>query len=297
MSNKKVAVKLLADSGQRLRYKMTWKDGSKLVLKVNIGKNPMLKNFLDREQVALEVLKGLAVPERASLKRNDIAKILSLSKNQKKFSYVAMEWVSWPHCWERNLTPDEALGVWVWALEQMCAFRRKGVLYSDIKAVHLLVSEDFTQAKIIDFDTCLMVEPEGLYPIDLLQFTPQFSAPEFCFLAEHSERILTYQMGILLGGLLVVGLDNARLNVESLEMMKSKFQKSNNTAVTKVFEACISHDPNLRPGDLEDLFAQVLKAGLSPATIRIWDQLRSPYLKKLLKLGFPEHISTQIQAA
>ncbi len=257
---------------------------SEIVLKVKFGTDPLLKNSVEREKAALDILKGLAVPKRITVKRNEIAKLLK----EENFFHIAMEWVPWKGCFGRSFPTEQALGVWAFTIEQMCAFRRKSVLYTDFKHNHLRLADDLSGAMIVDFDGCLMVEPKGLYPTDYLGFTAELAPPEFQFAKVQTERVMVYQMGMFLGSLLLKYFHNSDLNPESFKKIEKKLTKESVKGVYRVFEKCLSKNPLDRPRDLEALYYQIQQVTLPSVSYKVWANLRAPYQKQLSKLGFKE---------
>jgi len=255
-----------------------------LILKVKFGSDPMIQNIVDREKASLEILKGLAVPKRVSIAKEKIIRLVG----EKKFSYVAMEFVPGRGCFARSFPPDQALALWVFTIEQLCAFHRRKVLYTDFKHNHLRITDDLTSACLVDFDSCLMVESSGLYPREFLGNTPELAAPEFQFAKVHTERVIVYQMGMFLGSLLIKYFHNSDLHPLSYRRIQKKLKAVNCEGVFRLFERCLSKKPSERPKDLETLFSKLQNLTLPQATYDLWGKLREPYRKELLKLEFKD---------
>jgi serine/threonine protein kinase len=284
MSNQKLKSKLLTERERKIVCKLNWPKDQAAILKVAIGKDPMEKSYMDREKIVLEVLKNLAVPKRKALPRIEVSRMV---KND-NFAYVAMEYLPWKDCFDRSFSIAQALGLWAFVLEQICAFRRKDILYTDLKSTHLLVSDDLTEARIIDFGNCIKVESQGQYPIGTLGHSPLFGAPEFYFSVIHTERVLLYQAGMLLASFLFKKLTNPKLQPETLKKIKGRLLKNCLLEVNDILEKCLSKRPTDRPQNIETLFAKLQRINLPPDSYRLWVRLRAPYRKELSKLNFSD---------
>ena len=267
------------------------KDGHKVVLKASLGRDPLSKYLIQAESIALEVLRGLAVPKRIPFSRTKAIKILGTQR----FYHLAMEWVPEKPSSGRTFSTAQGIALWAFALEQMCAFRRKKVIYTDLKSDHICVSDDMTKAKFIDFDSCIMLEPSGRYPTMAFRYTANLSAPELYFSKMHSENVVVYQMGMLLGSLLLKSLSNSDLNDKTLEKIKMKFRKADCHPLYALFEKCISKSPVVRPKNLDSLFQKINSISLPKESYEIWNKLRAPYRKELLKVGFKDPTSDVFQ--
>jgi serine/threonine protein kinase len=256
-------------------------NGAKIVLKASLGRDPLSKYLIDAETVALEVLKGLAVPKRISFSRKNATEILKTNH----FYHIATEWIPYQSSYGKKFSATQALGLWLFALEQLCAFHCRKIIYTDLKSDHIYVSEDFLEARFIDFDSCIMVESKGVYPTRAFRYTAALSAPELYLYKCHGENVLVYQAGMLLGSFLMGEFSNPDINNELLLMIKTKFKKIHCEGIFKVFESCISRTPKKRPQNLESLFKLIKNLNLPSETYEIWAKLRSPYEKELSKLG------------
>jgi serine/threonine protein kinase len=286
MKRKKWTAKTLLDKGRVTVFKLNRPKDSSIVLKILVGGDPTQRNKLVRENVAMDLLKNLAVPRRIPINRAQVSKLIQ----EKKFSYTSMEWIPAKDCYNRSFTATQSLGLWAFVVEQLTAFHRRKILYTDIKRGHLLVSEDLCEARIIDFDSCVMVESSGKYPAHVLAFgyTPQVAAPEFQFSPIHTERVIVYQLGMLLGSLLEEKFDNWNLNQVNFDNVREKLKKAKAEDIWKILLKTISKRPVVRPSDLEALFYIVQKCRFPSASYKIWQKLRTPFRKELLKLKFTD---------
>ncbi len=264
-------------------------DHKPVVIKARNDTDKMSKHLIFKEKVALHVLKGLAVPKLIHISTKKAQKILKL----KKFSHLAMEWVPFKGCWARQFTPAQSLGLWAFTVEQMCAFHRKGVLYTDMKHNHLRLSEDMTQACIVDVGASIMVEPKGVYDYYDFGQTNELLPPEFCFQRNQTERVLVYTLGMLLGSFLLKFFHNFHINPQAMKTAKSKLMSCHQKEAYELFENCISFKPQERPKDIETLFKKIEQLDLPEKSIHLWSTLRKPYEKELRKLGFKPVLETQ----
>jgi len=272
-----------------LMYKLKSQDGTEIILKIFIGKNPWQKKRMEREKVALYVLKGLAVPKLVRIPRKVVAKLVK-SKN---FSYTAMENVPWAGCFARIFSATQSLGLWAFTLEQLCAFRRRQVLYTDMKHDHIRLSKNLDSALIIDYNDCVMVEQSGLYPHTIMGVTPELAAPEFYFSTILSERVIVYEMGMLLGAFLNKYFHNFHQEPRAFKKMEAKLSSVDAQDFYFLLRKCISQNPLERPKDLEVLFSQFQQLELPSAAIHLWKKLRAPYLKPLAELGFKDPVESE----
>ena len=267
--------------------------GAEVFLKVKFGKDPSLKETADRENVALEVLKGLAVPNRVSIPKGEVARMVK----QKHFAHVAMQWAPGLGCWARKFPTHQALALWAFTVEQMVAFHRRDVLYTDFKHNHLRITDDFAHAEIVDFDSCVMVEKKGIYPTQYMVYSPDVSPPEFNFAKAHSERVVVYQMGMFLGALLLKYFHNSDLNEKNLKKIKSRLVTGHARDIYHIFEKCLAPRPVDRIKDLETLFSLIQKVTLPVRTYELWNKMRTPYKDSLAELGLLEPKAPQAKSS
>jgi hypothetical protein len=286
---KRLPGKVIMERKAMFVSKISRKD-SKVVLKVHFGNDPVKKNMLYREKVALEVLKGLAVPKRVFVSHDEVRKLVK----EKQFSHIAMEWVSGKGCFGRKFSSSLSVALWAFTIEQLCAFRRRNILYTDLKHNHLRVSDDVNSAYLIDFDGCVLVEPSGIYPTYALSNTPELSPPEFNFVNTLTERYVVYQIGMLLGSFLLQYFHNNHINTTNFKRIKKKLKKSHMGEVFDLFASCIAKSPSQRPKNLEALFGRLEKIHLSEKSYLYWNKLREPFEKDLNQLGFHDISNSKI---
>ena len=282
--------KTLVKPERREVYLLKGTDGSEVVLKVFFGSNPWMKKRFLREQIALDVLQGLAVPKRIKISRSEVAKLVK----QKTFSFTAVERISYPDCYRRALSTAEALGLWAFTLEQLCAFRRRQVLYTEMKDDHVMLAADHSAAVIIDFNDCVMVEPSGQYPFEFLGVTPALAAPEFYFSKTLAESVVVYQAGMLLGSLINGYFRNVQLGAKEFDHIKRDLFRHKAQDIFDLFKKCVAKNPLERPQSFETLFSKLARCQLPAQSLKMWAELRNPYGQALTDLGFKEPVTSKI---
>lgn len=267
-----------------IRFKST-SAGKKVFLKVGGGFNnypvPSIKDCVDRESTALKILKGLAVPTIVSIPRNEVRRLVK----QASFHHIATELLPGRDCVGRKFNSDNALGLWAFALEQLCAFRRLDILCYDIKTEHLFVNEELDKAWIIDFDRCCLLEPSGKYDFVLLGLPVPFSPPEIIARYDVTESVIVYQMGMMLGCLLFGNFSNHVVNTVGLKAIGKRISQIS-PELSKFLVSSIAADHKNRPQTLEELFEKFKELRLPEKSLDLWTKLREPYIKKLNKLKF-----------
>ena len=208
MKTNKLNKVFLSERPGMLVKKITYSDGTSIAVKIRFGRGLELRNLIQRERIALTFLAGLAAPR---ISRYSRAKIIKEFK-QRFVNYIAMSFIPGSGSDRRNFKPADALGLWLFTLEQLAAFRKRDILYTDIKPEHILTTSDLEQACLVDFDSCFMAEPKRIYPRSELFISPLSSPPETFFVDNLTESFAPYQLAMVLGALILGSFYNKNIN-------------------------------------------------------------------------------------
>lgn len=237
------------------------------------------------EKTCIEILKGLAVPSLSPIPKRELAGYIRLPLS----AGLAMSWVNGAPLEQAGLSPVEIVGAWLHVLEQLTAFRRSGLLYTDVKCLNVMARCKPLSVTIVDFNHVVPVKGSAVYAPYTFGLTARFAAPEQFTEGPQTERSLAYQIGMLLAHCLV-GLNNARLRarVGSLVPLRKKLHKMGAGGLTKLVEDCLRSEPEMRPRDYEAVLERVRKLSpreLDPGIVQVWNKLREPFARTLSGLG------------
>jgi hypothetical protein len=237
-----------------------------------------------RERYCLGRLKGLAVPKRVPLARSELDGFLG------GMAASAQTCVRGRELDRAGLTPEELIGVWAFAAEQLAAFRRCGILYTDVKCANILAAKRPLAALIVDFDLAVPLSERGVYRTDRVGYTQGFEAPEQPESESVTERSLVYQLAMLLPHCLL-GTDNTSLGhpLRGLPALRRILAEMGAEGLARAVEDGLSWRTADRPRDY-DAFWRLVRGGdakvLPRAAEAAWTRLRRPYERRLSALGF-----------
>jgi hypothetical protein len=269
------------------RFTARLSDGRKVFVKAGgcdvHGRRERSLNRLAREKICLDRLQGLAVPRRVRLKRGELGGLLG-----PRAVAVAQACVPGYDLDKAGFSDIELLGAWAFVAEQLVAFRRLDILYTDVKCRNIMATREPLSVLVVDFDLATAVSPEGTYDTSVVGYTQGYEAPEQPGSELVTERTLVYQLGILLPHCLV-GTDNASLRGarRGLKACRSALEALGAAALAPIVEACLSPRPSDRPRDYERLWSAVRGNGrspLPPAALEVWKALRAPYARRLAEV-------------
>jgi serine/threonine protein kinase len=265
------------------RLKITSPSGKPALLKIIKGagskKGRAPTTSIAREKTALRLLQDLAVPKLVHIDPKQLGNSIPIS------SYVAVEWLSWNNARERDFNFVQACGVWLFVLEQLCAFRRQGVLYTDMKPDHVLLNANLSKCVIIDFDGATASNDQGIYNASLIVVTLPWLAPETPFKKILTESAAVYSMVLLLASFLKKGTNNYELDDKPWQKAKQQLKAKGQGKLVKLLNQGLSHSPKERPATYEKLLQGAQKSIASPAAFLVWEKLRKPYRAQLHELG------------
>ena len=281
-------VKLQAIVLHQGRYILELPNGTKAFVKASSSTQRRhidgLRAALQREKICLRVLRGLAVPRLISLP----TKSLPAYCRTPGMSYIAQSWEG-EKIDHVPLTPLEALGAWLFLVEQLTAFRRHRILYTDVKCANVLVQRHPLRVVVIDFGTASPLEP-GRFPLRQYGFTRGFEAPECRAGKVPTERSLVYPLGILLPHVLVgtttVSIKSAHSGLDAASRILRRIGAAD---AADVVCACLADDPRRRPPNYEAVLKRLRSCVLPAGTTSVWRHLRDPYRRRLAKLGLGDN--------
>ncbi|MBI4508144.1 MAG: serine/threonine protein kinase [Deltaproteobacteria bacterium] len=270
------------------RYLLQLPDGRKGFLKICGSERPDFDTSFQsilRERVYLEHLQGLAVPELVSLSRRQVpapfradrsAVFIALVDHGRDFGHI-------------GLSPQEMLAANLFVVEQLVAFRRCQVLYTDVKCANVVARRRPLRVTIIDFGSALpRVGGRAKIPWLHAGHTKGYEAPETGEGGVRSERALVYQLGMMMAHT----LSNARINNTTLRHERyglpsvlRRLERLGAGSIADLLSSCVRHDPRERPRNYEDVLARIDRASLQRNVLRTWEALRKPFADRLTDLG------------
>jgi len=242
------------------------------------------------EETALEVLAGLAVPQRVELIPSQIPIIRDVQSRARSGSTASLTYVAETYEGEsfhnhlQRLDPHRALGVWLFCTEQFVAFRRHQLLYTDIKCTNIVATRNPWKIVVVDFDH--VVALVGRRRWGNFGFTRGFEPPELRTGSRPSEASAVYQLGMLLVHFLTKSgnhtLDHQRLGLPRVVRVLGRVQA---TSVAEVAIRCIAETPRDRFANFEEVYRALSCVSLPTKTLQIWCSLRSRYAVALAAVG------------
>ena len=272
----------------RARFKARLPDGRRVFVKANGCDLPRQRtaalNEIDREKTCLDVLKGLAVPERIALRGGEFRRVIGARSRA-----VGQVWVPGRDLDKAGFGPVELLGAWAFVAEHLAAFRRHQILYTDIKCRNIRARRRPLSVCLIDFDMATCLSRDGAYSTSVVGYTQGFEAPEQPGANRVTERSLVYQLGMLLPHCLL-GTENSTLgdSRRGLAALRRTLGSLGAASVGPIVEACLSKRVADRPRDYESVWAQIRDGGRSPLpheALEVWRALRAPYARRLAEVG------------
>lgn len=235
------------------------------------------------ERVALNVLRGLAVPATAPAPASLLRGIVS----RRPVGLVVMEAVPGRPMNRVDFALPRLFGFWAAVTEQLVAFRRHEILYSDVKCANVLVARSPLRLTLIDFNRVCPVSPKGVYLASHIGFTPGMTAPEHRTERRLTERAVVFQLGMLWAQSISreLGVDNLSRPRGGLMSVARRTAAEGGAALARLLCDCLAYAPGERPWGYEDVLARLEKAKLPEASLKTWAALRAPYASRLAQVG------------
>ena len=270
-----------------IRERSIWRlaDGREVFVKIDSSNDREAmreqRTIIERERTCLEVLEGLAVPTLVTLDR----RLFSQARYGPVTTYLAQTVGGTRSLQDVRLRPEQIVGLWLFLVEQLAAFRRRGIIYTDIKPANVMVTRQPFGARLVDFGAAGPLV-RGPHKLQNYGFTPGHESPEIRLGHRPSERSLVFEAGAFLFHQVtgqnvyqaLAGTDHYGRAVEHLGRTGSE-------GLARLLESCLSFEPAGRPANYEHLLRRIKRAPLSDAVSAIWTALRAPYVERLSALG------------
>lgn len=229
--------------------------------------------LLERERVCLEVLKDFAVPRLVELPEGTLRRELGFEPA----AHVAQSFVLGKPLHKAGLTPAELLGAWMFLTEQLVAFRRHQILYTDLKPANVMARKTPLSLTQIDFDRAAVASEDGMYSGSEFGYTAGYEAPEHGKHARLGESAVVFQLGMLLANSWM-GLDNSSVrDSKKLGSLRERVRKVGNGQLAKLVADCLAFDPKKRPSGYEEVLERLKAArrrSKNKKAFTVWSALR-----------------------
>lgn len=235
------------------------------------------------ERTALRMLAGLAVP---ALRR--LAPSLLAPQWRRGYSHVVTETYEGEK-YHNHARPSfegsTSVGVWLFCLEQFVAFRRRKILYTDVKCSNVVCkATEPLSIVLVDFDRIIPLV--GRRQWERFGVTRGFEPPEYSLGRPVSEASCVYQCGMLLLHLMTNGHNGVRdKHIQRGGRLSAALRSAGAGALGPIVRQALRADPKRRPPNYEELWRRVSKVRLSDEVERVWVGLRTPYSVALAQLG------------
>lgn len=243
-----------------------------------------------RELAAFQLLQGLAVPRLVRLTAAERRALLGVHDRCVLCMQYAGERLGY-----YPLEPARLMGLFWFVTEHLVAFRRRGLVYSDIKLENVLVDQDLRAAYLIDLEGCTTISRSGRYTGLQLKATEPFVAPEHRRLIGSPERRLTeaalsYQLGAMYAFVWngLHGMHREARPSLALHALREHHAARAQVSFAALIEACMAELPQARPRNVEQVWKRIRACARKPAYARereIFETLRRPYRRALGALG------------
>jgi serine/threonine protein kinase len=253
------------------------RQGPAILRKVAYSDDPSMRALLGRtilaEKLALRVLSGLAVP-RLLAEGGGPSGSVSLAR-----SFVR------GHTLDRLVwAPQEAIGLWLFIVGQLEAFRRRGILCTDLKPANLVGSKRPPAVVFIDLDGAIPLRRSDRYPASEIRCSPGFVPPEARLRDSLGESAVVFQAGLVLGSLL------SRINGVALEMDRPRALRSVRSRIAghasgrfaALLEKTLESSPSRRVPTVAALARAIRRLGrdaVSAASWSYYERLQRPYAR------------------
>ena len=241
------------------------------------GELERMRRQLDRERACLRKLRGLAVPRLVPIARRE----LPAAFRELPAAYVATE-VLTDHgpIDVIGLDPDALVAGWLFVVEQLVAFRRRGILYSDIRCTNVLARKAPFDVRIVDLEGCSPLVPPGK-PLANYSYTPRLEPPELARGQPFTERSVVFQTARLLPH---VVLHHLGVPGNTSPRWKRVLASRGVGALVDTVARGSALEPRRRLPTLEALHRAARAVPLPESIAGFLAQLRAPYRRALGRL-------------
>lgn len=288
-SEKRPVVDRMRTISMEGRFLCTLSDGAKAFVKISnladARDQRLSRVAIEREKTCLQVLAELAVPEVLPLRKSQ----LPMAMRGGKTAFLAQSDAGKPvdHA---GLSDEQLVAAWLFVTEQLVAFKRYQIIYTDLKCANVLAKKRPFQVRVVDFGCAApAVNGSTLLP-RIAGITRGFDPPEIAggdAFEQFSEASCVYQLGMLLAHTLS-GLNNDRATHKRSALRRAyaaRLRALGAAELIDIVDRCLARDPADRPADYDAVLAMVQQVELSPAIRRQLARLRKPYGPALEELG------------
>ncbi len=231
----------------------------------------------DRENAYLRKLRGLAVPRAVPISPRD----LPIAFRELPAAYVATEVLTDHGPLDAiGLDPDALVAGWLFVVEQLVAFRRRGILYSDIRCANVLASREPFEVRIVDLEGCSPLVPPGR---PLVNYSYTVLPPELSRGQAFTERSVVFQAAQLLPHILLHRMKQDVVGKTSPRWKRLVVSRGVGELVDTVARGA-ALEPRRRFGTLEALHRAARSMSLPDSIAGRLAQLRAPYRRALARL-------------
>lgn len=238
-----------------------------------------------REREVLERLEGLAVPRPVRVPRTEGLRCVEGVPCR----LLVQEFISGSALGRAGLTAPELVGAWLFIAEQLAAFRRLGILYTDVKASNVLATRSPLRVTLIDLTGAIEVSADGLYRGSEITSAALYRAPEHVWTASVTERAVVHQLGMLMAACMP-GADRDALRdpAQARTAVAGVLTGMKARELAGLVADCLAPTPEARPSGFGAVIAGVQAIPthkLPPGALETWLRLRAPYAGRLEELG------------
>jgi len=269
------------------KYLLPLRDGRVAFVKVSRSDQPwrrrQQREGWAREKTCLEVLSGLAIPSLIPLTPRQLPPSLRPAADAQLLAIQAQ--VGFEDLDRADLSPAQLVAAWLFVVEQLVAFRRHQVIYTDVKCNNVLARRRPFAVTLIDFDRATALV-KGRRRLGTYGYTAGFQAPETARGAGATERSLVFQAGILLPHILMhTANHDLRAPRRGLARLRPILAELGCDSLVPVVSRCVARRPQDRPRNYEEVLKAISRVPLGEEVRALRETLRRPYAARLAGVG------------
>lgn len=267
----------------KARFAIDLADGRVAFVKAQDA-TPSVRAAFGREKICLRRLAGLAVPRLVSLPRREVEAVLG----RDNLAFIAQELAPGKSFVIKGLSLQTLLGAWCFVVEQLAAFRRVGIVYTDVKPDNVLLQRSPLRVTILDFGHATARWTSGRYSNHAIVYTAGFEAPEQTRSKYLTEGAFVYQSALLLAFTLA-GTNTLYLRDGGWgqKHLRDRLLKAGGEGIAALIADCLREDPRLRPRNYEAVLRRLQGLSLPADVLSAWKALRAPYADAFESVGLP----------
>ena len=267
-------------------YKLRLTDGRDVFIKAARSdqrwRQKVIRESWNRERTCLRVLKGLAIPRLVELAPRDCPSVLRMPNT----FLLAIECaVGFSNLDQAGLSNAQLVAAWLFVIEQLVAFRRHEIVYSDVKCHNVLARKRPFAVQIVDFDRAVVLD-ERQRQLPVFGFSAGFQAPESIRGGGTTERSIVFQAGLLLPHIILHSNNQDLLSPDrGLGRLGDVLREVGCESLLPLVKRCVATNPAQRPATYEQILSGIATAELDDAVVSLWRRLRAPYAERLRGIG------------